>query len=146
MTWGGKLALWAWWALALGVSLASAQTPVVTQPYVQITTQNTSSTIAVTNTFQSVFAATGALASYSSTSPGTLGNPVVNKQRAACTLQNNGTHTMYVFFGPLASATTSSSVVLSAGQSVQCNVGGVTLQDQVSITGTSGDAFYAAQQ
>ena len=38
------------------------------------------------------------------------------------------------------------SVVLAAAQGVSCTVGGMTLQDQVSITGTSGDAFFAAQQ
>jgi|HubBroStandDraft_3_1064219.scaffolds.fasta_scaffold02312_6 hypothetical protein len=116
--------------------LAHAQAPVVTQPYTGITTQNGSSTIGTGgSTFQSVFAASGAQA-----------NPATLKLRAACTLQNNGTHNMQVFFGPLASATTTNSVVLTAGQSVSCNVGGVTLQDQVSITGTAGDAFYAAQQ
>jgi hypothetical protein len=53
---------------------------------------------------------------------------------------------MYVYFGAIASATKDTSVVLSAGQAVNCTVGGITLQDQVSITGTMGDTFYAAQQ
>jgi hypothetical protein len=113
---------------------ASAQgvgpNPVTTLPYTGAVTTNSSSTIGTGgSTFQSVFAA-----------------PTGNQRRNACVLQNNGTHTMSVFFGPIASATTGNSVALSAGQSVQCNVGGIALQDQVSITGTSGDAFYAAQQ
>lgn len=110
-------------------SLAQAQSPVITQPY-GVTTHNDSSTIAVTNTFQSIWTA----------STNTRG-------RAGCTVQNNSASAaMYVFFGAIASATTGKSVKLAAGQAVSCNSGGTVLQDQVSITGTSGDAFYAAQQ
>ena len=125
--------------LAFGVSYANAQTPVTTQPY-GVRTLNASSTITITNTFQSVFAAN------STTFPNTATG------RSSCTIQNNGANTMWVYFGPIASATKGASFALSAGtssvagQSVNCSVGGVVLQDQVSITGTSGDAFYAAQQ
>lgn len=115
-------------ALVVGVSLAFAQSPVTTQPYA-VTSFNASSTIAVTNTFQSIWLA----------NTGTRG-------RAACAVQNNGTNNMWVYFGTLADATKAISVVLTPGQSVSCNVGGTTLQDGVSITGTSGDAFFAAQQ
>jgi len=111
-------------------AFAGGPEPVTTAPYTNVTTTNASTTINPGgSTFQSVFAA-----------PGT------NQTRSACVIQNNATHNMNVFFGPIASATTSNSVVIQPGQSVSCNVGGVTLQDQVSITGTNGDAFYAAQQ
>lgn len=111
---------------------AKAQNPVVTMPYTaqgQLSTTNSSGSVAVTNTFQSIFAAS-----------------TVVTGRVACTVQNTGTNAMYVFFGPIASATTATSVKLTAGQSVNCNVGGVTLRDQVSITGTATETFYAAQQ
>lgn len=114
--------------LLLGVSFAYSQTPVVTQPY-GVTSFNSSGSISVTNTFQSVFAASG-----------------INTGRNACMIQNNGTHNMYVYFGPIANAITPSSVTLAAGASIQCNAGDVVLKDQVSVTGTSGDKFFAAQQ
>ena len=104
---------------------AMAQTPVVTKP-AGVTSNNSSSTIAATNTFQSIFAA--------------------NTNRTACTIQNLGTHSMFVFFGPIANAISNNSVTLVAGDSVRCNNGNIVLQDQVSITGTLGDAFFAAKQ
>lgn len=89
-----------------------------------LTSKNLSSTISVTNTFQSLQAATAG--------------------RNGCLIQNNGSHTMWVFFGPIASATATTSFVLPAAQSVSCAVGGLgVLIDQVSITGTSTDAFFA---
>jgi hypothetical protein len=64
--------------------------------------------------------------------------------RIGCTVQNNGTHTMYVFFGPPANATTATAAQLSAGQSLNCGIGAnIVAKDSVSITGTSGDAFFA---
>lgn len=113
------------WAFTIQVY---AQSPVVTTPYA-VTSTNNSSTIAVTNTFQSIWIAN-----------------ITNRGRAGCTIQNNGTHNMYVFFGPIASATLSNSVIITAGNPTYCGFGGIVLQDQVSITGTSGDAFFAAQQ
>lgn len=110
-------------------SRVQAQSPVVTQPYVDVITTNSSSTVAVTNTFQSIFAA-----------------PTGNQKRAACTVQNTGTNSMYVFFGAIADATTAKSIKLAAGNAVTCNNSGVTLQEQVSITGTATETFYAAQQ
>ena len=99
-----------------------------------VTTTQTGSTIAVTNTFQQVLAPVYP-----------LGTPPVLRQ--GCLVQNNGSHTMYVFFGPIASATTAKSFQLTAGQGIGCATGsGAVLQDQVSITGTSGDAYgYSAQ-
>lgn len=105
-----------------------AQAPVVTwnKGIASGTSGNASSTITSGGTYQSLWSA--------------------NAARNGCTVQNNGTHTMYVFFGPIASATHALSVELSAGQSVTCQVGGLVLQDQVSIDGTTSDAFYANQQ
>ncbi len=90
------------------------------------TSTNLAGTIAVTNTFQSIDAA--------------------NTARQGCVVQNNGAASMWVFFGPIASATKAKSVVLSTGQSVGCNVFGATLGDQISITGTATQEFFAAVQ
>lgn len=107
--------------------LASALAPALADPAGSRASlqPNGSSTITVTNTFQQVFAA--------------------NPQRYACTLQNNGTHTMYVFLGPLTSATTSGAIQLSAGVAIYCNNSVTVFNDPVNITGTSGDGFYAQQ-
>lgn len=114
--------------LIASVSYSLAQSPVITQPK-PVNTGTYSSTISVTNTFQSVLAA----------STSTTG-------RVGCLIQNNGSNKMYVFFGPIANATSSNSIQLSAGQTVNCETwGGTVLKDQVSITGTSGESFYAAQ-
>lgn len=107
------------------ISDVKAQTPVVTQPVPRISNNNSGS-VSVTNTFQSIW--------------------VSNVNRLSCTIQNNGTHNMYVFFGPIDNATLTNSVILSATNTVNCQIFGVILSDQVSITGTSGDAFFAAQQ
>lgn len=114
--------------LALGVSLAYAQQPVITHPY-NITSNNASSTIAVTNTFQSIWAA----------SASTTG-------RVGCTVINYGSSTMWVFFGPIANATKATSIQLAANQAVYCGFNGVVNRDQVSITGTAADAFVAILQ
>lgn len=89
-------------------------------------TTNYSSTIAVTNTFQSIEAA--------------------NAARSGGLIQNNGLNSMWVFFGPIANATKAKSVVLAAGQSLNLTAPGVVVTDQVSITGTSTDTFYAGFQ
>ena len=94
---------------------------------------NASGTIASTGVFQLLFAATPS-------SPG--GQP-----RAGCTIQNNGSHTMYVTEGlGTAASTTALAWTLTAGQSANCQFGGVVLQGEVDITGTTGDSFYAAQE
>jgi hypothetical protein len=102
---------------------------VVTSPS-GVNSTNSSSTISVTNVFQSVFAA--------SSSP--------NTGRKACMVQNTGSGTQYVYFGAIADATTPASQKLTAGQIAYCNLGGVVIRDQVSITGTGGDTFFAVQQ
>ena len=105
----------------LAASPCSAQ--VIPSP----TKYNLSGTIAVTNTFQSI--------------------QPQNNGRIGCTIENNGTHTLYVYFGAIANATTANSFQLSPGQPVSCLVGnGYLLSDQVSITGTGGDAFAAGFQ
>lgn len=116
--------------LALGVSLAYAQNPVITQPK-NITTSNASSTIAVTNTFQSIWAA----------SASTTG-------RVGCTVVNYGSNTMWVYFGDISGATKAKSIQLAVGQAVYCtNQGGtIVARDQVSITGTAAEAFVAILQ
>lgn len=88
-------------------------------------TLNASSTITVTDTFQSVFVA---------------------QERAACKIVNTGTNPMWVFFGPMASATKNTSIKMATGVSTTCGEGGVVRVDQVSITGTSGETFYADRQ
>lgn len=91
------------------------------------TTTAASGTIAVTNTFQA------ALASSAS--------------RRGCVLQNQGTHTMFVFFGAIGSATTGTSLQVAPGQTVSCsNAGGLVLTDAVNVTGTSGDAYVVDSQ
>lgn len=96
------------------------------------TSTNLSGTIAVTNTFQSIQAAN------------------TSNTRKGCLIQNNGSNTMWVFFGPIGSASKGASYQIApasasaAGQAISCaNGAGGVAQDQVSITGTSGDAFTA---
>lgn len=127
------LALLLWLAALTGVF---AQAPVTTLPFQGANAIiNSSGTIAVTNTFQPIWPQTGK-----------LDTPSTNRARVACTVQNTGTNPMYVFFGPIASATIAASVKIVAGQAAFCNIEGTTLQDAVSITGTSTETYYAAQQ
>lgn len=114
--------------------LAQAQTPMITVPKPVTAVDNQSSTIAVTNTFQQVFAASTA----------TVG-------RVACVIQNTGTNPMYVFFGAtqssvLADATIARSVKLIAGQACSCDTNDVVIKNAVWITGTATETYYAAQQ
>lgn len=104
----------------------------VVRPLPSTTGGGGSGTIAVTSTFQQVFAAI-------SSTPGT-------KLRTSCTIINNGTHTMWVAEGTnAASATTANSVPISPNQAYYCNNGLVILQGEIDITGTINDTFYAAQ-
>ncbi len=93
----------------------------------QLGSNNLSGTIAVTDTFQSIQA--------------------YNSDRSGCLIQNHSiANAMWVYFGPVASATKDASFMLDAGHALQisCSVGGTSvLRDQVSITGTSADAFAA---
>lgn len=125
--------------IALGFALAlglTAQTAVVTQPS-RALSGDASSTIAATNTFQSIWDATA-----------------VDTPRRGCLIINNSTDRQWVFFGPLASATKATAIPLepasatnALGGSVNCaTAGGSILQDQVSITGTQNDTFIAKLQ
>jgi hypothetical protein len=86
---------------------------------------NVSGTIAVTNTFQSI-AGEG--------------------PRSGCMIQNKGSNDMWVFFGPIATATRARSVRLAIGLMVTCNNPGATLSDQISISGTATEEFLAIVQ
>jgi hypothetical protein len=118
-------------------SLAFAQGLIITKQYALGSGDNQSSTIAVTNTFQQVFASS--IASVSATSSSG------NTGRNSCTIQNNGSNAMYVFFGATADATTAKSVKLAAGQAVTCDNNGSVIKTAVQITGTATDVYYAAQ-
>lgn len=119
--------------IALGLLLAlpaEAQTTVITQPQGVTTNNVPSASIASGGTYQSVFAA-----------------DTSSRGRVACTVINYGTHTMYVFAGAIASATHARSVQLAAGQAFYCaTASGGVLKDQISVDGTTSDAFYAAVQ
>lgn len=89
-------------------------------------TTTANSTIAVTNTFQTAIAASAT--------------------RLSCTLQNQGTHTMYVFFGALGGASLGASFQLAPGQPISCDSGVMVATDAVEVTGTAGDAYVVTKQ
>jgi hypothetical protein len=114
-------------ALLLTAPVAHGQAYVRTAPNPTNITTNGSSTIGTGgSTFQLLFAAT--------------------LNRGGCTIQNNGTHNMYVTFNlGVAGSTLTNSIILSAGDVAYCQVNGNVITGEVDITGTAGDAFYAAQ-
>ena len=91
------------------------------------TTLNASGSITAGNTYQQVFAAT----------------PVRN----GCMIQNNSASAMWVFIGPIASATNDTSYQLPASSLVPFTCSGPSgvQSDQISITGTTAAKFFAAQ-
>lgn len=101
---------------------AWGQSTVRTQPF-GARTSVLSGSIAVTDVFQSIQAA--------------------NTNRLGCFIQNKGTHDMWVYFGPVASATEDTSAKVPSGSTINCISGGLIVVDQVSITGTSADLFTA---
>lgn len=105
---------------------ATTGQPVVTQPGPSSSAGgNASSTIASTGVFQQIWAAA---------------------RRNGCTVQNNGSHVMDVTEGlSVAASLVTLAVVLQPGQTYLCAADGSVLVGQVNITGTAGDAFYAAQ-
>ena len=114
--------------LALGVAFnAFAQSPVTTYPY-GVTNANSSSSIVATNTFQPIWPASGSLTG-----------------RSDCVIQNNGAASMYIYFGPIANATTPNSLTLTSGSIFRCANSGVITKDQISITGTISQNFFAIQ-
>ena len=63
-----------------------------------------------------------------------------------CVIQNPSaaTETLFVYFGPIGSATTGGSINLAAGAAVSCSSNGAIRSDQVSVTATTtGHAFVA---
>lgn len=90
------------------------------------TTTITNGTITLTGTFQSVLAASAT--------------------RKGCTIQNQGTHVMYAYFGANGSATTAASLQVIPGQSIGCASGVIVATDNVSLTGTTADAFVVNAQ
>ena len=96
-----------------------------------------SGTITVTNTFQKLWgAANGSLAPV----------PGATATRKGCSIENNGTHNMFVNEGTaIGSATTSNTWIVAAGALFNCNFSGVVLTGEIDITGTGGDAFVAKQ-
>lgn len=113
-------------ALLLAATPALADTTIAPG---QRTSTSVSGTITTGNTFQSIMAA--------------------DLNRTGCVIQNTSTHTMYVYFGATASATTSNSLQVSAGGFIYCSAGNtpVALTDNVAITtSTTGDTFVAFYQ
>ncbi len=91
---------------------------------IPVSSKNYSGSIAATGTFQLIQARAN--------------------NRQGCIIQNQGTHTMNVFFGEPADATTATSAQITAGQAINCAVSGnLVVLDSISITGTAGDPFFA---
>lgn len=130
MNWGKR---WVLGLLITAPALAQNPSPVATWPTWGTTAGgNASSTITSTGVFQKI---------WSGGSPSGGAAP-----RRGCTIQNNGTHVMYVTEGlSTALATTALATQLVAGQVYYCSVNGLALIGEIDITGNSGDAFYAAQ-
>ena len=116
-------------ALALCLLAAPALADTTIAP-TQRTSVSVNGTITTGNTFQSIMAA--------------------DANRTGCVFQNTSTHTMYVYFGPTASATTSNSLQVAAnGGLFYCSAGQtpVALTDNVAITtSTTGDTFVGFYQ
>lgn len=113
-------------SLALGLVGAAFAQPALQSTQSPVPTLNLSSTIGSTGVFQSIQAA--------------------NPARRGCLIQNTSSNSQYLFFGPIASATTAKSILLAAGAGMPCNTAGIVTTDQISITGTATDTFYAGIQ
>ncbi len=117
-----RLLIGAAWGLAL-MGMAWSQAPVQTIPYPAYSAGgNVSGTITSTSVFQQLWPAS------------TVGQP-----RKGCTIRNeSASNVMYVTegFGIVASSTTN-AVKLNVGDQYYCGVGGVALQGQINISGTS---------
>lgn len=135
-------ALWLIGAVALLFWLASharaQEKPVATMP-LGVVSSNVSTTIAVTDTFQQVFAAL-----------------TTQRGRTGCTIINYGAATMWVFEDSTAAglvaanvsatATKAKSVQLATNQAYSCGTNGIVISSAIFITGTATQAFYGAQQ
>jgi hypothetical protein len=107
---------------SMSSSKVQAQQTVLTVPAPRAATATGSSTIAVTDTFQQLWAD--------------------QPTRVNCLVQNNGSATLWVFAGAGA-ASKARSVVLAPGQSWNCAQSGTVVTSAVQVTGTAGDAFTA---
>lgn len=87
------------------------------------TCNDRSGTIAVTNTFQSLWVAASG--------------------RKGCLIQNTSGHVQYIYIGPIAGATLAKSFQVLPNGWFSCRGGGMVLTDQISITGTTTDTFVA---
>lgn len=101
------------------------------QPPYAATSTITSGVIAVTNTYQVLLP--------------------LQRGRLGCTIQNNGTNTMYIYLDNTGGAVAPSGIVtalkLVAGQTMNCAIGGVAVvSDQIWITGTAADTFVVTRQ
>lgn len=125
-------------ALCLFSGVAFAQQQVRTIP-APLSATVAGGTVATTNTFQSVFAAP-------------VGVPGQNTPlRQGCMVRLvRGNGPLFVFLGAIASATTATSISLNSPSSISLNCADFSPigipQDQISVTGTSGDGFMAIQQ
>lgn len=114
--------------------VAGASAPVTTYA-APVLNGNASGTITSTNTFQSIWSATD-----------------FAKPRVGCLVINTSTNRQWVYFGT--TPTKAAAIPLEAaaataalGGNVSCSTGaGGAAQDQVWITGTSGDTFVATQE
>ena len=128
------LSLAAVWAIDGPAAVAQQGQAVTTLPAQGTTLNgNASGTVAVTNTFQMVFGARAP----SGAATGT---------RRGCTIQNNGTHNMYVTEGlGVAASSLTNSVILPPTYIYTCSINGAVLYGEIDLTGTATEAFYAAQ-
>lgn len=117
-------------ALALCVSYANAQSPVYTKTFQSGVISPASASITTTNTFQNLF-------------PSSVN---ITSGREDCIIQNQGLNRMLINFALAPTATISTSMVLAAGATFRCANSGIVIKDAISITGTAGDPFFAAQE
>lgn len=131
---GGAL-LAALGAFAPPVALAAGPTGPVTTYAAPVLNYNASGSITTTNTFQQIWPATSLV-----------------QPRVGCLIINNSTDRQWVYFGLVPTKATAiplepASATNALGGHVNCatDAGGAA-QDQIWITGTSGDTFVATQE
>jgi hypothetical protein len=99
-----------------------AALPALAGPFAPSAPSDASGTIAVTSTYQQVWA--------------------FDANRLGCTIQNNGSNAMTVRVG----GSTGSVWSLPVGQTFYCHWQGTVITSKIEITGTAADAFAAAAQ
>lgn len=83
-------------------------------------------TIAVTNTFATILPA--------------------DSGRKGCTLQNQGTHVMYLHIGALAAATLAKALQMQPQDKAYCQTPSGVIFENLNLTGTAGDAWWMSNQ